>query len=68
MGQIDYGMLKVSWATYQIVSLVAWNLSVQFPPPFSNMLGILSFLQVDFLSFDCIRFLILHAIPLSIIL
>ena len=50
----DTGMLKVAWATLQIVSTVSWNLNVRFPKPFSHMLYALGLLQFDFLSLDCV--------------
>ena len=46
-------MLKVIWATFQIMSTVQWNLNVRFGPPFSSMLDLLSTLQLDWLSLDC---------------
>ena len=49
----DKGTLKVLWSTTQIISSVQWNLSVRFPYPFSDFLGIMSFLQFDFLTLDC---------------
>ena len=49
------GMLKVVWSTYQIVSTVSWNLSVTFPAPFDRLLFVLSYLQLDFLSLDCVQ-------------
>jgi hypothetical protein len=48
MHHIDKGTLKVLWSTTQIISSVQWNLSLQFPAPFSRFLGVLSFLQFDF--------------------
>ena len=52
MHHIDKGTLKVLWSTTQIISSVQWNLSLQFPAPFSRFLGVLSFLQFDFLTLD----------------
>lgn len=51
---LDKGMLKVCWSTYQIVGTIAWNLSIRFPPPFNYLLTLLNFLQLDFLSLDCV--------------
>jgi hypothetical protein len=34
---------------------VAWNLSVVYPQPFATMLLLLGFLQMDFLSLDCVN-------------
>jgi hypothetical protein len=51
---IDEGTVKVLWTTTQIVSSVQWNLNVEFPSPFSKLLEILSFLQLDFLTLDCV--------------
>jgi len=45
---LDRGMLKVAWATLQILSTVSWNLAVQFPEPFSGALELLSFMSLDF--------------------
>jgi len=52
--KLDKGSMQVCWSTYQIISTIAWNLSVEFPPPFSSFLSLLSFLQLDFLSLDCV--------------
>jgi hypothetical protein len=38
----------------QIVSTISWNLSVPFPEPSTALLFALSFLQLDFLSLDCV--------------
>ena len=46
--------LKVAWNTYQIISTISWSLSVVFPEPFSKLLYALNFLQLDFLSLDCV--------------
>lgn len=51
--QVDKGQLKVLYSTLQIVSTVSWNLNVVFPPPFSDLLGVFSFVQLDWLSLDC---------------
>jgi hypothetical protein len=45
---------KVCWSTFQIVSTISWNLSVRYPAPFSSLLFALGFLQLDFLSLDCV--------------
>ena len=34
--KIDSGLLKVIWATYQIIVSISWSLSVTFPEPVSN--------------------------------
>lgn len=52
---LDRGKLKVLWSTYQLISTVSWNLSLVFPFPFSQMVSFLGFLQLDFLSLDCVR-------------
>jgi hypothetical protein len=52
---IDSGMLKVSWATYQIISSVSWNLGVHFPQPSRGYFNALGFFHVDFLSLNCLR-------------
>jgi len=36
------------------VSTISWNLSVRYPAPFSSLLFALGFLQLDFLSLDCV--------------
>jgi hypothetical protein len=41
-------MLKVTWATLQILSTVSWNLAVQYPEPFASALESLSFMSLDF--------------------
>lgn len=51
---LDSGMLKVLWATMQVIGTVAWNLSVEFPPPFSSLISLLGVLRLDFLSLDCV--------------
>ena len=51
--QVDSGMCKVIWATFQIVSTIQWNLNVVFGPPFSSFLDLLSMMQLDWLSLDC---------------
>ena len=51
---VDKGDLKVMWSTLQIICSVQWNLGVEFPAPFSNLLDVLSFLQLDFLTLDCV--------------
>ena len=51
---VTKGHLKVSWATYQIVSTVAWSLTMVFPEPFGRFLYLLNFLSFDFLSLDCV--------------
>jgi hypothetical protein len=50
----DSGLMRVLWSNYQIVHSVTWSLDVVFPPPFKNMLEILSFFSFDFISLDCI--------------
>jgi len=45
---LDRGMLKVAWATLQILSTVSWNMAVEFPEPFSGALELLSFMSLDF--------------------
>jgi hypothetical protein len=44
----DRGMLKVAWATFQILSTISWNLAVQYPEPFATVLESLSFMSMDF--------------------
>jgi len=45
---LDRGMLKVAWATFQILSTISWNLAVQYPEPFATALESLSFMSLDF--------------------
>jgi hypothetical protein len=40
--------------TLQIIQSVSWSLDVDFPSPFKEMLGALSFFSFDFLSFECL--------------
>ena len=49
----DKGMLKIIYATYQIVCTISLNLSINFPFPFSAFLSLLSSLQLEWLSLDC---------------
>ena len=51
---VDKGDLKVMWSTMQIISSVQWNLGINFPAPFSKFLEVLGFLQLDFLTLDCV--------------
>ena len=53
---VDMGMARVAWSTYQIISSISWNLNVPYPLPVRGALGALGFLQLDFFSFDCVRF------------
>ena len=50
--QVDKGQLKVVYCTLQIVSTVSWNLNVVFPSPCSELFGLFSFFQFDWLSLD----------------
>lgn len=50
---IDSGSLKVAWVTYQIIASTSFNLNITFPSPFSDMLGLLNFFSLDFLSTEC---------------
>ena len=50
---IDSGSLKVAWVTYQIIASTSFNLNITFPSPFSEMLGLLNFFSLDFLSTEC---------------
>ena len=47
-------IFKVIWSTLQIIGTISWNLSIKFPYPFSEFLALLSFLQFDWLSLDCV--------------
>jgi hypothetical protein len=52
---MDRGALKMLWGTFQIVQSVSFNLDVRFPEPYSTFTRMLSFVQVDFLSMDCLQ-------------
>lgn len=47
---IDRGMIKVVWATSQIIGTISWNLGVRYPQPFDKLLSVLAFLQLDFFA------------------
>jgi len=53
MRNIDSGSLKVVWVTYQIIASTSFNLDIQFPAPYSSVLGALNFFSLDFLSLEC---------------
>jgi hypothetical protein len=53
MRNIDTGSLKVVWVTYQIIASTSFNLDIQFPAPYSSVLGMLNFFSLDFLSLEC---------------
>jgi len=50
---LDTGCLKVLWVTYQIVVSSSFTIGIEFPSPFSNMLGMLSIFSFDFLALEC---------------
>mmetsp|Transcript_43092 Transcript_43092/g.55360 ORF Transcript_43092/g.55360 Transcript_43092/m.55360 type:complete len:756 (-) Transcript_43092:2863-5130(-) len=52
---IDIALLKVVWSTMQIIVSVSWTLQVTFPEPYQQLISWLSFLQLDILSIDCIK-------------
>jgi hypothetical protein len=52
--QVETGMLKVLWATFQIISSISWTVGVVFPPAFQYFLRAISLFSVDFLSPKCI--------------
>ena len=45
---IDRGMLKVAWATFQILNTISWNLAIRYPEPFASVLESLDFMTLDF--------------------
>jgi hypothetical protein len=45
---LDRGMLKVSWATFQILNTISWNLAIRYPEPFASALELLDFMSLDF--------------------
>ena len=45
---------QVVWVSYQIVQSAAWNLNIQFPQPYSDLLKIFSIFSLDFLNVDCL--------------
>jgi len=52
--QLDSGDLRVAWANYQIIQSSSWNLDLEYPSPFKEMLNVLSIFSLDFLSLDCL--------------
>ncbi len=50
LSKFDSGMIKVIWVTAQILSSIRWNVSIEFPEPFSTFLNIISFTRLDFNS------------------
>jgi len=53
-GLLDSGDIRVAWANYQIIQSTSWNLAVNFPSPFKDMLNVLSIFSFDFLSLECL--------------
>jgi hypothetical protein len=53
LSSLDSGSLKVIWVTFQIVMSTSWNLDIKYPSPFSELLGALSVLSLDFLALEC---------------
>jgi hypothetical protein len=53
ISQLDNGAIRVIWSNYQIINSVQWTLNIEFPSPFKELLGILSFFSFDFLSLSC---------------
>jgi serine/threonine protein kinase len=51
--QIDSGMARLCWSTFQIIQSAAWSLDMTFPEPYSWFLRSLSWVSFDFLSFEC---------------
>lgn len=51
---MDRGMLKVLWATAQILSLISPNLAVEFPEPFDSFLETLSMSAGDMVGVSCL--------------
>jgi len=52
---IDSGALKVLFSTFQIVMSVTWNLNVTFPEPYKKFTELMSWVQLDFFSLECLR-------------
>jgi hypothetical protein len=52
---VDTGSLKVIWVTFQIIMSCSWNLDIEYPPPFNNLLSALGFMSLDFLSIECLQ-------------
>lgn len=44
---------QVLWSTAQILSTVSWNLAIEYPRPFSDMMSAVAFSQLDFSAIDC---------------
>lgn len=53
--KIDGGTIKVVVATVQIVLSISWNLDMAWPGPMANFSLGLSFIELNFLSVDCIE-------------
>ena len=52
--QFKYENKKRTRESDQIIVSISWTLSVTFPEPFSSMLKWLNFVELDFLSLDCL--------------
>jgi hypothetical protein len=52
---LESGTIKVMWSTFQIVQSISFNLSVNYPDPYSSIISYFSFFELDFLSVDCFK-------------
>ena len=53
--KLDGGAVKVIYSTVQIVTSISVNLDMTFPEPFASIAGKAAFVQLDFLSIDCMK-------------
>jgi hypothetical protein len=51
---MDSGALKLLWSTTLILMSISFNLNVVFPYPYGELTRYLSFINMDFLSMDCL--------------
>lgn len=52
--RVDNGAFKVIWVTLQIILSIGWSLDVEYPEPFNSWLVMPQFMQLNFLSMDCL--------------
>ena len=52
---IDKGALKVLWVTFQIITSISGSLDFAYPEPFYGFLESLAFVQINFVSIDCVE-------------
>lgn len=54
---VDRGMIKVVWATAQILGTISWNLRIRYPEPFQSLLKVFALLQLDFFAVHTFNFI-----------